>query len=178
MGELTLVELLAWMASHLNQADGGALRACQLLDGAMSMMVMMRLATRVLDVVQVTQVHLLLNMRWVKRVRLSVRLCDVAHVHVLWVHPPMGPMGRQGIAHEQSALLLDLDFVVAMAGMKQMGQVRQVLLLTEAEQLTRVKQWISRAFDLANVARVQSSRSFTSRHVDRSVVRGLLKVRR
>ena len=116
----------------------------------MSMMVMMtRLVTRVLDVVQVAQVHLLLDVRLVTQVKLSVRLCDVTHVHVLCVQP-MGPVGRQGIANEQSALLLDLDFLVAMAGMKQMGHVRQVLLLAH------VKQMISWALDLANVARGQS----------------------
>ena len=80
-------------------------------------------------------------------------------------------MGRRGHANEQSALLLDLDFLVAMDWMKQMGQVRQVLVLTEAEPLAHEKQLISRTLDLANAARVQSSsRSFTSRHVDRSVV--------
>jgi hypothetical protein len=135
----------------------------------------MRLVTRVLDVVQVTKVHLLLGATTaplVKQVGLSVRVCDVAHVHVLWVHQPMGPMDRQGIANEQSALLLDLGFLVAVAGMKQMGKVHQLLLLPEAGQLAHVKQLISWALDQANVARVQSSRSFTSRHVDRSVVCG------
>jgi hypothetical protein len=133
--------------------------------------------TRVLDVVQVTKVHLLLGATTaplVKQVGLSVRVCDVAHVHVLWVHQPMGPMDRQGIANEQSALLLDLGFLVAVAGMKQMGKVHQLLLLPEAGQLAHVKQLISWALGQANVARVQSSRSFTSRHVDRSVVWGLL----
>ncbi len=174
MDELTLVELLVWMTSHLNQAAGGALRARQLLEGAMSMMVvMMRLVTRILHVVQMTKVHVLLGAPMVPLVKLSERLCDVAHVHVLWVHQPIGPMGRQGMANEHSPLLLGSDCFVAMARTKQMGQVRQILLLKEAEPLAHVKQMISWALDLANVVRVQSSRPFTSRHVDRSIVWGL-----
>jgi hypothetical protein len=41
MDELALMELLAWMTLHSNQADRGALRACQLLEDAVSMMVVM-----------------------------------------------------------------------------------------------------------------------------------------